>query len=555
MKKGSDVDFKIIGVILIFALSLAVNLYFCFQKAGFHEDEYYTYFSSNRTMGLYQPDREWQDRQTVLDEFVVKPGERFNYGLVKLVQSWDVHPPFYYYIFHTICSFFPMEFTKWSGLIANLIAFVLAFYLLSRILQIMDLPYYLRLSILGLWGMNPQTVSSTIFIRMYSWLTVFIFLCALIHIAMIVRISRESWTVNYYSNLITGKFDSRVIGKLNGPRFAVFYLLPLMVTSFLGFLTQYFYLFFFVPVGFIFTIWLIFWKYDGKKAVYYVISCVISMAAAVLVYPASLHHLFGGYRGNEAASSLLDIGNTFMRIGFFSGLLNDFVFSGILIFIAPVILILAVVFFIKGRANPRKRRLEDNDGCPELIITALAVIAYFLLTSKAALLVGSASNRYEMPIYGLAIMVIMVLLDKYLVKLNEYITIAIIPLLAIAILLKGYLFDGNVLFQYREDIEKIDYANRNRDQVAVVMYNPASPHNVWRLTDEIIEYAEVYYMDEENLQIITDEKVIGAEKIILYVADDEHQETAVENMMLSAKMTDKTHKFSEDMWNTYELSR
>ena len=552
MKKGSDVDFKIIGVILIFALSLAVNLYFCFQKAGFHEDEYYTYFSSNRSIGLYQPDREWQDKQTILSEFTVVPGERFNYGLVKLVQSWDVHPPFYYYIFHT---FFPFEFTKWTGLITNLIAFMLAFLVFDRILQVMELPYYLRLTILALWGMNPQTVSATIFIRMYAWLTVFILLCAWTHIAMIMRISRESWTVNYYSNLISGKFDIRVIGKLNGPRFVVFYLIPLMVISLLGFLTQYFYLFFFVPLGFIFVLWLIIWKNDLQKAVCYVISCVISMTVAVLAYPASLHHLFGGYRGTEAAGSLLDIGNTFMRIGFFSGLLNDFVFSGLLIIIAPVIIVLAVIFFIKGRVHVRKRRLEDNEGHPEFNITALAVVAYFLLTSKSALLVGSASNRYEMPIYGLAIMVILVLLDKYLLKLNEYLTMCILPLIVVLNLLKGFIFDGNVLFQYREDIEKVNYAAGNSDQVAVVMFNPASPHNVWRLTDELLQYKEVFYMDEENLQIITDEKVIGAEKIILYIADDEHQETAIDNLMLSAKMTDISHKFTEDMWNSYELSK
>ena len=120
-------DYKLIGILIVFALSLAVNLYYCFQKAGFHEDEYYTYFSSNRSIGLYQPDREWQDDLTILTEFTVKPGERFNYGLVKLVQSWDVHPPLYYYIFHTVCSFFPLEFTKWSGLITNLIAFLLSF--------------------------------------------------------------------------------------------------------------------------------------------------------------------------------------------------------------------------------------------------------------------------------------------------------------------------------------------------------------------------------------------------------------------------------------------
>ena len=71
-------DYKLIGILIVFALSLAVNLYYCFQKAGFHEDEYYTYFSSNRSIGLYQPDREWQDDLTILTEFTVKPGERFN---------------------------------------------------------------------------------------------------------------------------------------------------------------------------------------------------------------------------------------------------------------------------------------------------------------------------------------------------------------------------------------------------------------------------------------------------------------------------------------------
>ncbi len=559
MKKSISFDIKSLGVLVILALSLALNLYFCFQKAGFHEDEYYTYFSSNRSIGLFQPDREWQDKLTILSEFTVKPAERFNYGLVKLVQSWDVHPPFYYYIFHTVCSFFPLEFTKWSGLITNLIAFVLAFFVFDRLLQVLELPYYLRLTILGLWGLNPQTISSTVFIRMYSWLTVFILLCALIHAAMIMRISRESWTVNYYSNLISGKFDSKVIGRLNGPRFAVFYLLPLMIVSFLGFLTQYFYLFFFVPVGFIYVIWLVFWKNDGAKAVGYIISCVISMVLAVLVYPASLHHLFGGYRGNEATSSLLDIGNTVMRIGFFSGLLNDFVFSGLLIFVAAVIVILVGIFVFRELGKPRKKRLEDNEGHPEFNIIALATVIYFLLTSKAALLVGSASNRYEMPIYGLMIMVVMVLLDKYLVKLNQYITICVLPIIAVIVLIKGYVIDDNVLFLYREDAAKIAYAKENSDQIAVVMFNPATPHNVWRLTDELLEYPEVFYMDEENVQIITDErledKLRGAEKIILYVADDDSQETAIDNLIMSTKMTEKNHIFNEDMWNTYEICK
>ena len=103
---------KKVYVWLIFLASIITTLYFGFQKSGFHEDEYYTYYSSNRSLGLYQPDREWQDRQTILDEFSVKKGEGFSYGLVKLVQSWDVHPPLYYWIFHTICSLTPGLFSK-----------------------------------------------------------------------------------------------------------------------------------------------------------------------------------------------------------------------------------------------------------------------------------------------------------------------------------------------------------------------------------------------------------------------------------------------------------
>ena len=62
----------IFGFILI--ISLALSIFYGTQKAGCHEDEYYTYYSSNRSIGLFQPDREWQERQSVLDEFAVKPG-------------------------------------------------------------------------------------------------------------------------------------------------------------------------------------------------------------------------------------------------------------------------------------------------------------------------------------------------------------------------------------------------------------------------------------------------------------------------------------------------
>ena len=108
--------------VLLF-LQLGVCFYFGNKKAGFHEDELYTFYSTNKTAGLSVNDRQWLTREQIRNDFVVLPGEGFRYGVVKQMQSWDVHPPFYYYLFHTACSLFPGVFSKWLGIGVNMIGF------------------------------------------------------------------------------------------------------------------------------------------------------------------------------------------------------------------------------------------------------------------------------------------------------------------------------------------------------------------------------------------------------------------------------------------------
>ena len=522
---------KKIGIILVFVFSLIVNVYFGFQKAGFHEDEYYTYYSTNRSLGLYQPDREWQDRQTILDEYVVKPGEGFNYGLVELVQSWDVHPPFYYWIFHTICSLVPGVFTKWTGIITNLIAFSLSFLVLYLLMEKIKVSTFAELLALLFYGINPQTISCNLLIRMYAWLSLFVVSCAYLHVVMVQDETKEN----------------------NIKRYFLRYVAPIVLISYLGFLTQYFYLFFFVSIGFAYTIWVLFGKKNIRRALVYVVSCAVSLSLAVITYPASVHHLLGGYRGNEAAGSIFDIGNTLVRLGFFGGLLNDFVFGGLFYLIIAVIIVMLLILMI------RKQRGNIIKFTPELIILMLGTLGYFLLTAKAALLVGSASNRYEMPSYGLVILIVFILAEmivKELVKDKAVvmgITNGVLVVFVILLLIKGLAIDNRVLFLYPEDKEKIVYALDNHDQVAVVMYNPSTPYNVWRLTDELIQYDRVFYMDEENLETISEDDIVHADKIILYIADDDLQGEALQNIFTSVEASHIEEKFTEDMWQSYEL--
>ena len=102
-------------------LQLIAAFYFCTRKTGFHYDEYYSYYSSNVSAGLTPEDQGWVKGEQILDEFRVLDGERFNYGMVRLMQTYDVHPPVYYFVLHTICSFTSGIFSKWQGLAVNLI--------------------------------------------------------------------------------------------------------------------------------------------------------------------------------------------------------------------------------------------------------------------------------------------------------------------------------------------------------------------------------------------------------------------------------------------------
>ena len=121
--------YLILGMLLL--VQLIAIFYFGSKKAGFHYDEYYSYYSSNVSIGLVPTDREWKPGSEIVDEFRVLSGQRFQYGTVTRMQTYDVHPPFYYLLLHTVCSLFPGRFSKWSGIGLNIVLFVLSWSVLT----------------------------------------------------------------------------------------------------------------------------------------------------------------------------------------------------------------------------------------------------------------------------------------------------------------------------------------------------------------------------------------------------------------------------------------
>lgn len=557
--------FWVAAAVLLLLLQLAVLFYYGNKKSGFHEDEFYSYYSTNKTAGLFVEDRTWLERDSFRNDFVVLSGERFRYDVVAKMQSWDVHPPFYYFLLHTICSLFPGVFSKWLGIGVNIIGYIPCFFLLwylSYTIAAMRKeketginPCFFAFLTCLMWGLGAAVISGVMFIRMYQWLTLFVLLCACLHVRAITR-----------------------------KQFGLSFLLPLGITVYLGFLTQYYYIIFhvFLGAGFCF---LLLRRKKIKELIGYAVTCAVGLGAAVLSYPASLSHIFRGYRGTEAVSAFGDSSNTLGRLRFFGGLFDDYMMSDSLsIWLLLGCLLWLTVSYLKKReavkqvtaVGKKEKIIRKEQGDADISqgetagLFLFACGGYFFTISKTALLLGETSNRYQLPIYGILILLLLYFLvtpvwylllfwekedAKAVAEGKKRKRAAGILLLAAVLLTDGTaLKNGRVFFLYEEEAEVMAYVKENSGLPAVVFYNEASPENVWRLSDELMEYPRVYLASQGNKDKIEDKTIKEGQKLLVYVADHEDKEECMSTLLESNEGLTGYEKVAEkNLWTLYVM--
>ena len=475
---------------------MAAAFYFCTQKQGFHEDEYYTYYSTARTNGFYVEDGQWMDREVYRNEFVVLPEGRFQYGLVKLVQSWDVHPPMYYWIFHTVASLVPNVFSKWIGLSVNLFFHGINIILMTCLSYLVS-GHDIRLTLFAtlFLGLSSAAMSGVVFIRMYEMLTMFILLCAVLHIHAV---------------------------KKNEKRLSVFRcLVPMAVVTYCGFLTQYYYFIFLFYLGIAFCVWLIHRDRNMGNCLRYGISQGIAFALAYLTYPSCLGQMFRGQRGAQATENFFDWSNTWERFHFFYDLMDRHVFGHML----SVLLLLILVFAVTVR---RWNKVKFDIS---YWILTFAAAGYFLTVSKTALLLGDTSVRYQLPVYGIVVLLVFSafkelwrVMTAFCMERRQYVkyvkcteTVAVI--LCFVVLLLGHWKDG-VVFLYPEDREQTTFAKEcaKQETLAVYLYQPGEEWCVWDVTDELLMYPKVYFAAADRDGILEDAVIQNADSLVVYIA-------------------------------------
>ena len=523
--------------LLLLVLCMGTALYFCLQKAGFHEDEYYTLYSTARSQGFFVEDGKWMSREELAGEYTVLPGERFNYGLVKQVQSWDVHPPLYYFAVHTMESLFPVTMSKWHGLSVNLAAYfgclVLLFVLAKTVLQKItekqtDLSCVAscdiesrKKKIIGysavvmlLYGMSPAGLSSVVLIRMYALLTVFILWAAFLHV------------------------KNMDVEKLAGKPFW----LPLGICTFLGFMTQYYYFLFIFFMAAAFCCYRLITKKKWLEVVEYGIVMVVTFGLAYLFYPAFPSHMFSGQRGGQAASNFFDMEILWERLCYFGDLLQKFLFADCFWFL--VLLVFALLILAGTRKGLTPKAEKENGTKPfrenfvqvfqklvgvygPLLVIGTSCLGFFLVASKTSLMVGDAAIRYMVPICPLLVLeaTLILMFAGWNAPYRKQILAGIlVAWLALHLVAMG---EGNILFLYPQDADKIACAQAYQEQHIPVVYAYDSYQTwcIWDSSNELLVYDEVYFLEEnrddmtleERIQTL-DERIKEADQLVLYAS-------------------------------------
>ncbi len=148
------------------------------------QNEILTFQLANNTGDYHIPKGEKLQSEQVFDEILTvneyNPG--FNYKGVWDNQHKDTHPPFYYMIIHTVCSFLPRTFSRWICWSVNIF-----FSVMTGVFVILGVKQFTEDEMIAiiaglLFAVNPAFVEMNTFFRMYVMAQFFCTLLIWLHI-------------------------------------------------------------------------------------------------------------------------------------------------------------------------------------------------------------------------------------------------------------------------------------------------------------------------------------------------------------------------------------
>lgn len=200
-----------------------------------------------------------------------------------------------------------------------------------------------------------------------------------------------------------------------------------------------------------------------------------------------------------------------------------------------------------------------------------------MTVSKTALLLGGTSNRYQLPVYGIIVLLLFQVIWKLwrqAVVLPEGKTalcgnragtrgkwdktgwaVCIVACLFIDV---AGLVSGRTVFLYPEDREQTVYALEMAGQgvPVVYLYGTGEEWCIWDVTNELFAYPAVYFAAAEGDGPIMDDRVGNADALVVYMAKGADAGPQVQRIFQSnPELEEDRLVFEEKYCDVYYFSR
>lgn len=361
------------------------------------------------------------------DYVTVDGSDAFDYLSVYFNVKDDNHPPVHFMLLHTMSSLFPGTLSPWLGCTINLICVGITLWLLLRLgRQLSDIfgmeeqGRLLGILAVLLYGLSTGALASVLLIRMYCLLSCLCVALLSMHV--------EKWKEHGFDRSNKG----------------------LIAITVLGFLTQYFFLFYCLLLAAVTAAGLLCSK-RMRELWIYIRSMVVAAMIGLVLFPFAIADVFSSGRGVEALDNLTSgFAGYGARLLAFARILADRTVGDLLLGAGCVTaVVLAVVLWYhrhKGQEISMPRTVRGI-----LCMLIIPVVGYYLLASRMS---PYLVDRYVMPMFPMIALLFALLLccmGKRLAKASGWKERSVgIGLMALIIVVQGLRlasYDGEYLYQ------------------------------------------------------------------------------------------------------------
>ena len=169
MKK---LDKEKLALLIVIIVQVIIYIFMGIQKSYIHMDEAYSIGLTNYNKIEITNNEDfygqWHDNKYYEDYISISESEATNFKPVYENQKNDVHPPFYYLLLRIVYSMHLNSFSKWPGIILNIIICIISNILVYKIVKEITRDKKVSLLICLVNGLVISSIESVTYIRMYA---------------------------------------------------------------------------------------------------------------------------------------------------------------------------------------------------------------------------------------------------------------------------------------------------------------------------------------------------------------------------------------------------